>query len=121
MTWAEQAAAVYQRELCARTFKEDLELHLLNPRALVVSSPQVFAMVRPVCRDWPVSAIVDPSCNSLTCAPDCWHIYLSAGEIPAIFTFPHVPLPWVSFERRNVIRFYRYEKIRGLCTSTSKE
>jgi hypothetical protein len=116
MTWAEKAAEVYQREPCARTFREDLEAHLLNPAALVVSIPQVFALVRPVCRAWGRESIVNPWFgNSLTCAPDCWHIYLSAGEYPAIFTFPHEPLPWVSFERGNVLRFYRYETIRSRC------
>lgn len=112
---AEQAAAVYGRESCARSFAEDLEAHLLNPQGLVVSCPRAFAMVRPVRRDWERGRIVDPWEYALTCSPDCWHIYLYAGEIDAVFDFPHEPLPWVSFERGNVLRFYRYERIRARC------
>lgn len=118
MTPAEQAAAVYQREPCARTFREDMDAHLLNPAAVIVSCSSAFLMARPVCRAWDQHAITDPWFNSLTCAPDCWHIYLAAGDLSAFFTFPHQPLAWVSFERGNRLRFHSYDTLRRRCTTT---
>src|SRR5689334_6772592 len=52
-----QAAAVYEREPCARTFEEDLYLHLMH--GTVISTPEVFAMVRPVFSRWPVESLKD--------------------------------------------------------------
>ncbi len=119
MTPAEQAAAVYSREPCARTFREDMEAHLLNPAAITHADGRLFMLARPVCRDWDYHAVTDPWFNSLTNAPDCWHIYLGAGDISAFFTIPHDPLPWVSFERNNRLRFHRYDILKRRCTTNS--
>lgn len=120
MTPAEQAAAVYHREECPRSFRQDLEAHLVNPRAVVIATGRLFCMARPVSRDWDQLAITDPNFNSLTCAPDCWHVYLGAGDISEFFTFPHDFLPWVSFERGNRLRIHRYDTLRRRCTTNSK-
>lgn len=119
MTPIEQAAAVYQREECARSFREDLEAHLLH--GLVFSTPRGFIMARYVRRDWAHSAIVDPwqnGENEATCAPekDCLHVYLAAGELSEFFTFPHRRVLWVSFERSNRLHFHPYNRIQRLCS-----
>jgi hypothetical protein len=107
MTPVEQAAAVYEREDCARTFKEDLEYHLLN--GWVINTPTLFIMARPVERYGPPSLIVDPS--HVFENPDCWHIYLQAGNVNEVWKFDVHQFPWVSFERRNRLRFYRSKEI----------
>ena len=109
---AEQAAAVYESEPCARTFREDLEAHLLH--GIVIATPTAFILARYVCRDWPATAIVNPWENDLTCSPrDCLHVYLAAGRTSEFWTFPHQPVTWVSFERRNILRFHRYDTLKG--------
>lgn len=113
MTPVEQAAAVYLSEPCARTFREDLELHLLN--GVVYSTPTAFIMARYVARDWPALSVVDPDQTDATCTPkDCLHVYLAAGDLTEFFTFPHKPCKWVSFERENALKFYSYERIHNL-------
>lgn len=67
MTPVEQAAAVYLSEPCARTFREDLELHLLN--GVVYSTPTAFIMARYVARDWPALSVVDPDQTDAKCTP----------------------------------------------------
>jgi hypothetical protein len=62
MTPIEQAAAVYEREHCPRTLREDLELHLLN--GYVFSTPTCFLMGRPVVREGcPVHAVSAGVCE----------------------------------------------------------
>lgn len=118
MSPAETAAAVYSREPCARSFREDLEAHLKN--GIVISTPTAFIMARYVCRGWPASMIVNPWENDLTCVHDCLHIYLAAGAISEFFTFPHERTIWLSFERENVLRFHPYDTIKRLCTRNSQ-
>lgn len=114
----EIAAAVYDQEPCARTFREDLEAHLLH--GIVISTQTAFVMARYVCRDWPASAIVDPWNNDLACVPDCLHIYLAAGRTSEFWTFPHKKVKWISFERGNSLRFHPYDQLQRLCSRQSK-
>jgi hypothetical protein len=115
MNPAEQAAAVYEREPCARTFRSDLEAHLLH--GIVISTPTAFIMARYVGSSWPTQDIVNPWCNDLNPSRrDCLHIYLAAGDLSEFFTFPHKPVTWCSFERRNILRFYSYQSLKRRCT-----
>lgn len=130
LTPVERAAAVYGREACARSFREDLEAHLLH--GLVFSTPTAFCMARYVSREWPGGMIVDPHVNDsgvagggvenfgesdLTCAlKNCIHLYLAAGDMGEFFEFPHEPCEWISYERNNVLRFHSYEALKKRCT-----
>ena len=118
----ERAAAVYQQEPCARTFREDLEAHLLH--GMVWSTPTAFIMARRVCRDWPPEVIVNPwlpdgetelKWNPELC--NCAHIYLAAGDIAQFFNLPHQGIEWVSFERQNRLRFHKLSRIKRLCST----
>ena len=115
MTPFEKAREVYRLEPCARTFEEDLILHLR--KGYMISTEEVFLMFREVHIQWMSGEdIVDPSKHPRESWKDgypegrCWHVYLAAGN-PALFErhFPY-PLPWVSGERNNRLRFYRYRK-----------
>jgi hypothetical protein len=102
------AMKVYETEHCPRTFEKDLELHLRH--GLVYSDNDVFVAARPVYREWPKILITDPSWY--TAGPgDCWHVYLCAGMMRKLFWLAPFPLPWVSFERKNRIRFYRWKDL----------
>lgn len=102
MTPIEQAAAVYEREHCPRTLREDLELHLLN--GYVFSTPTCFLMGRPVVREADPDDIVDPAITFEGRFHDCWHVYLAAGDMREAVRFMPYPLEYVSYERRNVLR-----------------
>ena len=105
---AEVAASVYQKEWCRRTFAEDLEAHLLN--GVVHSTPDYFLMARKVRKDAPVAEILDPYSPQHE-NPDCWLVWLYAGNIRRAFEQADVRLPWVAFQKRNRLKFYTWEKI----------
>lgn len=109
------AAAVYEREPCARTFEHDLFLHLMH--GVVISTPEVFAMVRPVWRIWWNEKNRDPS----QVAPDgdTWWIWLAAGDVRRLFDWPLPPKKWVAFERGNSPRCWEYDRLRRLYLSRS--
>ena len=107
----EQAAAVYEQEPCARSFREDLEAHFLN--GYVISTPEYFVMGRAVRRDWPREDILNPfHISTDPRLPDCWMVWLAAGSILGAFHQMPYNLPWIAFERDNVLRFWPTEKFR---------
>lgn len=110
MNPAFQAAEVYRSEPSSHTFWEVLDFYLAH--GWVHSTPDFFVMGRPVSREWPDEVIVDPIHNEefeLTKRHDCWHIALMAGDLVAARNMLPFPLPFVSFERRNELRFYRHD------------
>jgi hypothetical protein len=111
MTPVERAAQIYQAELCAHTFREDMEFYLLN--GFVFSRPDFFVMGRPV-----VSVASQEQITGHHRFPsrgcDCWHIHLAAGNLPRMWAM----LPWdmaiISFERKNELRFLKLSTMRRL-------
>lgn len=96
------AAAVYQREPCARTFKEDLEAHLLH--GWVVSTPTAFAMGRIVDCKAELADLVNPWVTFEL--GDTWLIYLTAGNLREALGLLPFDLPYIAWEKRNVLRIY---------------
>ena len=117
MTPIEQAMAVYERENCVRSFREDLWLHLAH--GFVFSSPDCFVMGRAVCSWWPTEWIVnpafDPQCGDV---PDCWHVALFAGRLGAWIErlFPH-ELELMSYEIDNRLRVFERRKLMRIMRS----
>jgi len=109
VTPIETAAAVYDREPCARTFSEDLHAHYKHGH--VHSTPDYFAMGRKVYRFAQPKDIINPWFNLWESPPDCWHLYLFTGDVRKAFLAADVQLPHVSFERRNRLRFYTWDEI----------
>lgn len=107
----ERAKNVYLEEPCARTFVEDLEIHLLG--GYVFSTPSYFIMGRAVNADGTNEQIVDPTYHFEVA--DCWHVYLAAGENPFGEFLRLMPyeLPYISWERKNRLRIYRTSWILG--------
>jgi hypothetical protein len=101
----ERAMQVYQLEPCARTFGEDLRLHLLN--GYVFNTPTMFLMGRPVSSDAAPRLIVDPAVSFDR--PDAWLVYLLAGDLREALDFIPYPLEKICLERLNKLRFYGFE------------
>lgn len=105
-----EARRVYNREKCARSFEADLEAHLML--GFVFSTPSVFVMGRPVLSTALPAEILDPWHIWPREHADCWHVWLAAGRLSEMWG--HLPyiLPFVSFERDNVLRLHRFESLR---------
>jgi hypothetical protein len=115
MTPVELAAAVYEREECARTFREDLEAHLFN--GYVYSTPTMFIMGRPVRHDAPREELVNPWFVFPRAEWDAWMVYLAAGNLAEFWRVEPFPLEFVIFERQNVIRCFYAKHVKRLCSS----
>jgi len=117
MTPYELATRVYKSEPCARTFEEDLALHLRW--GVVLARPDFFIMGRPVWSKAPPAQIVNPAVRfEYPVQVDCWHVYLAAGNLARAWDFLPFPLPLMSFERKNDLRFYSLERLRSLYCGT---
>lgn len=104
----DRAAAVYDKERCARSFEEDLILHMRS--GYVISSPTVFLVGRAVVKDADPDLILDPARQFD--APDCWLIWLAAGDIKEFFRYMPYYLPFMAWQKRNILRFYKTEEVR---------
>lgn len=109
MTPYEQAARVYEREVCASSFRADLEAHLFG--GWVVSTPDFFVMARRVMKRWPAEMTLNPYYAHPK--GDCWHVWLAAGDLRAMWSALPEELDWISFERRNVLRVVRLARLRA--------
>ena len=119
MTPYEIAQSVYEQEDCARSMKEDLQLHVRH--GFVFITPSAFLIGRPVRKDAPHGEILSPWVQFQD--PDCWLVYLAAGE-GSLQTFARLepyPLPWFAWERDNRLRFYERSRLmRRIWHSTEK-
>ena len=113
MTPVEQAASVYQSEPCVRSFKEDLEAHLIH--GYVFSTPAAFVMGRPVQHDAPVELIINPWHVFPTEQCDCWLVYLAAGDISEIRKFQPYPQKYIAWERKNSLKVHLSDHVHRLC------
>lgn len=105
------AQQIYQTEPCANSFEFDLAWHFRC--GYVFSCPQLFLMGRAV---WtPTGDIGVPTIVDGHADPNCWHIHLAVGDIWEFFRYEPYPLPYISFERKNVLRVFRRERLRRLC------
>jgi len=105
------AQRVYATEPCARSLEEDIALHLAH--GYVVARPDALAMARPVWKHWPYEKLASP----WIVAPegDAWWIWLLAGDLKTAMTWlPDAHRPWIGYERVNVPRWVRRERlVRG--------
>lgn len=107
MTPIETAAAVYASEPCARSFREDLEAHLLGGH--VHSTPTAFVMARPVMRAADYELLTNPWVTWRREDADAWLVYLAAGDVAEMLGFLPFPLPWIGWERDNRLRWHGFE------------
>jgi hypothetical protein len=118
MTPYELAQRVYRLEPCARTFQQDRDWHLSH--GFVFSTPGFFVMGRPVCTAAESVHIV----GQVVFPPglcDAWHVYLMAGDMAKAWDILPWPLPFVTIERRNVLKVYPLDSIRRLSGARPKK
>lgn len=82
MTPVEQASELYARFPQPRTFREDLEAHLLH--GYVFSTPDCFLMARPVSSHATAEAISDPWHRFEPHEQDTWLIWIAAGSMVSV-------------------------------------
>lgn len=106
------ARRVYETEPCARSFDDDLQLHLRH--GIVLSTPTCFAMIRPVWSRWSHEILQSPWWADPD--GDCWMMWLAAGDITPVWDLgPSKSL--VAWEQRNVLRIMPYDRFRRLYRS----
>jgi hypothetical protein len=118
MTPLAQAFGVYLAHPTKRTFANDLAEHLKH--GYVLGTPTGLVLGRPVPRDTDPQLIVTPEVSFDTKDCDCWHIWLGVGDWHSIL-LDHLPyhLPWMSWERRFILRFHRTEKVLAFARRVS--
>lgn len=92
-------------------FEDTLSAHL--KQGFVISRPDVFAMFRPVIHNADVKLIINPR-HTFVGNCDCWHVYVCAGNMSKLWELAPCELPWVSYERRNILH------VRAFCTMLQK-
>ena len=109
----ERVAGLYEGMRCGRTFREDLEAHLLH--GYVVSTPEVFVMGRAVSSRARLEEVRDPWRVFDAAVCDAWLVYALAGDVAAGLRAMPYRLPLLAWERggRNGLRFWRTERVRG--------
>lgn len=117
MTPVWMAAAVYEAEPCARSFREDLEAHLQN--GYVFSTPTAFVMGRPVDSGADPAQIVDPWHGFDLPQCDAWLVYLAAGNIADVIRQEPFQLTFFMWERKNVLRRFHAKTVKRLCSQFS--
>lgn len=111
---AVEAARVYEREPCSHDFEHDLYWHLIG--GYVFSTPEYFIMGRAVDREAPEHLLLDvKNCFG---APNAWLVWLGAGDMSKLPEVMPYWLPWIGFQRRNRLRWYRTEEL--LCRMNRK-
>lgn len=106
----ERVAALYEGTVCARSFREDLEAHLLN--GYVFSTPEFFVMGRAVWSGGATEEIRNPWHVFPVERRDAWLIYVFSGNVNTCLQFFPYPLRYVAWERngKNGLRFLALEK-----------
>lgn len=105
-----RARAVYEQEECARSFDQDIYLHLNTPGCIVYKDASNLALLRPVNSHDPYRAITNPA--FMARRPDAWWIYLLVGSIPFLVSRLPYDLPLIGWERKNSPRFYKLEQVK---------
>lgn len=109
MSPIDAARAIYDKEPCRNSFETDLFWHLRN--GIVLSTPECFAMVRPVWHDWPPDMLKNPFWAEPN--GDCWMMWLAAGDITPVFGLGP-PREYCCYEIDNVLRVMQYDAFRRL-------
>ena len=109
MTPIDHIAALY-RGRPDMSFDDDLAAHFL--RGYVISTPEAFAMGRPVRREWTPEKLADPLHVEPLESADCWFIWALAGDLRAAVRWLPRELTWFGFSQRGgPARFLKAKKV----------
>lgn len=101
---AKKAYLIYATET---EFYKDLAEH--SSQGQIYFSEDYFLIAKKIRKGAKISEIMNPFHEFSD--PDCWMVYLYSGNIRIPFEVADVPLPWVCFERRGSLKYYRFETI----------
>lgn len=76
----------------------DLEAHMRL--GFLVCTPQMFAMCRPVRREWSEEWLSDLDRVEPLETADCWYFWLLTGDLATTCQWLPYHLPWFAFSRR---------------------
>jgi hypothetical protein len=107
----DRARRVYDREYCRRPFEDDVQLHLAH--GIVHSDDRLFLLARPVQKDAPYVLVADPAIQFRD--PDCWLVFLAAGDMSHILDLIPYEFPWVAWEIDNKLRYHNLKRAIQLC------
>jgi hypothetical protein len=102
-----------------------ISAHLVH--GVLVSTPDVFLAMRPIDCWSSFDAFNDPWSESDapawmgTKSPNCWHVYLAAGDLGGLFDFCPYELPLVSFVRKNTLRFQNFHRLKAKLQSHGRK
>lgn len=106
MTPFVRAALCHEGLGSAWSFAQVVEAHAQC--GYVVVTPELCLLFRAVRSDWSEGELCDPLLFSPE--PDCWHVWLVAGDYRQALRWTPYPLPWVSCHRRGKLRVMGLEE-----------
>lgn len=117
----EKVQALYTGGRGRHSFAGDVGLHLANPTAVIVSTPDVFAMGRPIARGADISLIHNLRHVFKRSEQDTWYIYAYSGKVSSCLQFFPYPLTHIAYERgdRCGLRFYPFNRFSKRCAHIS--
>lgn len=116
---SEVAASLYGPDGIPGSFRDDLNAHLHH--GFVVSTPDAFAMGRPVARVAPHRLHADPWFEFPPESCDAWMIWLAAGEVGDLWRLFPYELPWVGWARRQGnLRWYEFNRFQSSLAKINK-
>ena len=89
------------------TLGADIWLHLSH--GYVVSTPEAFAMVRPVWSHWPREWLDDVARTDA--GGDCWYIWCLTGSLAVAASWLPAPKKWLAFARRGSPRLVSWNTL----------
>lgn len=125
MTPRQQAEAYYRTHAPEDPDLLVREMRMHWSRGVLVDTPELFLMARPVSLEAPIAAVTDPRVPFDPFHCNCWHIHFLAGTMASAFDFAPYPLPFVSMERhrncRSRVVILQYRELRRLVTCAKLE
>jgi hypothetical protein len=111
-----RAALCHEALGSAWRFAQIVEAHAQSGH--VVITPEICLLFRGVRREWSGAELCDPLLYSPE--PDCWHVWLLAGDFRQSLRWMPYPLPWVSFHRRGSLKVMGLGKVKLLTRAGSR-
>jgi hypothetical protein len=100
-------------------FELELEAHF--DCGYVVSTPEVFAMARPVRSNWSAEKLRNPFLVEPLQTADCWFIWALAGDLSVAARWLPCELPLLGFARRGkAVKFVKASDLLNKALAKSK-
>ena len=102
-----KAKKAYLKQTSEIEFYKDLSAH--SSLGQIYYSDEYFLIGKKIKKGSKIADVMNPFFEFPN--PDCWMVYLYAGNIRIPFELADEKFPWVCFERRGKLKYYKYETI----------